>query len=81
MEKRTRKGISVERNEKGDGRAIKREESGGRETRRERKVRKGERERGRKTRRPYRNEYIEEEEEEENGPCAARTPGYRQGVS
>lgn len=36
MEKRTRKGISVERNEKGDGRAIKREESGGRETRRER---------------------------------------------
>lgn len=34
-----------------------------------------------KTRRPYRYEYVEEEEEEENGPCAARTPRYRQGVS
>ena len=26
-----------------------------------------------KTRRMYRNEYVEEEEEEENGPCVART--------
>lgn len=80
MEKRTRKGISAERNEKGErrGDTIKRDESDGRDEERERE-RKGER--GRETRRPYRNEYIEEEEEEENGTCAARTPGYRQGVS
>lgn len=67
-----------------DGRTIKREESGGRDEEREgkrEKEKKRKRERGRKTRRPYRNEYIEEEEEEENGACAARTPGYRQGVS
>lgn len=41
MEKRTRKGISVERNEKGVGRTIKREESGGRVTRRERGKERG----------------------------------------
>lgn len=57
-----------------DGCTIKREESDERDKERKRKGQ-------RKTRRPYRNEYIEEEEEEKNGPCAARTPGYRQGVS
>lgn len=77
MEKGTRKGISAKRNEKevNDRRTIKRDESGGSDEEGERKGR------GSKTRRPYRNEYVEDEEEEENGPCAARTPGYRQGVS
>jgi len=72
MEKGTRKGISAERNEKevNDGLTIKREKSDGRNEEEERRE-----ERGSKTR----TEYVEEEEE--NGPCAARTPGYRQGVS
>jgi len=38
-----------------------------------------------RVRRSYGDEYVdeeeEEEEEEESGPCTARTPGYRQGVS
>jgi len=77
MEKGTRKGISAERNEKevNDGLTIKREKSD------ERNEEERGKERGSKTRRAYRTEYVEEEEEEENGPCAARTPGYRQGVS
>lgn len=42
---------------------------------------KREEERKRKKEHSRRSEHAEEEEEEENGPCAAKTPGYRQGVS
>lgn len=79
MEKGTRKGILAERNEKEVYGWPCDKKRGERRERRGEKVRR--REKGRKTRRPYRDEYVEEEEEEENGPCAARTPRYRQGVS